>query len=115
MKKIERLRVLGKYLVSGAVNEADFDMAEWPSCAIGEARDIPSLFNEGFTFDDSGSWPSYNGSIGFYACAEFFGLPYTKARQLFGADNDTNSGNHSTAIQVGKRILRYINRKGKSK
>ena len=115
MKKIERLRVLGKYLVSGAVNEAEFDMGKWPSCAVGEARHIPSLSNEGFTFDESDRWPLYNGSTDFEACAEFFGLPFNKTRELFGADKDTNSGNHSTAIQVGKRILRYLKRKGKSK
>lgn len=79
----KRLQVLCNYLRSGAVDEAEFDMRWWPSCAIGEASRIPTLHNDGLVLDDSNE-PAYNNYLGYSAVAEFFRIPYARVGTVFG-------------------------------
>jgi len=104
MTSKQRLRVLAKYLLSGAVDEERFDMSSWPSCAIGEASRVPSLQKEGLeiTGDDwSGYQPEYNGYSSFEACARFFGITQSQAKDVFGSVA-------RPAVKVGHQLLKFL-------
>lgn len=101
-----RLQVLANYLVSGAVDEDQFDMNDWPSCAIGEGTRIPSLSKEGLGLTRK-PWPEpeYRGKTGIDACASFFRVPYTAADRIFGM-----RFTKKTAVGVGRQIMSYLRR-----
>lgn len=95
----QRLKVLANYLMSGAVDEDEFNMENWPSCAIGEGTRIPSLSKEGLDicYDE----PIYNGETGFEACASFFSMPLKKAEHFFRPDQ-------RSPFTVGRQLLAYL-------
>jgi hypothetical protein len=103
----QRLRVLARYLTSGAVDDNEFTMRQWPQCAIGEASRLPSLEKEGLVLetDSQGALvPMYGGGSCYSACARFFSIPYSKAKQFFGPTE-------RSAVTVGRALLRYLKRK----
>lgn len=83
MRPAKRLRVLYNYLMSGAIDETQFDMEEWPHCAIGEAAEIPTLSRDGLQIDCFDE-PEYMGLKAYDAVAKFFGIPLVKAETIFG-------------------------------
>ena len=100
MKGTTRLRILARYLSSGAVDEDEFDMGRWQSCAIGEAvNHVPALDNEGLELEDCR--PVYNRWDGYEALEFYFSIPLRVAERLFGP-------RRFTAITVGRRIERYL-------
>lgn len=99
-----RLKVLANYLLSGAVDDEKFDMGDWAHCAIGEGANLPSLEKDGLALvenNDGDLAPEYNGSRAYEACAEFFAIPYDKARAFFGPTK-------RSAARVGRQLLRYL-------
>lgn len=102
----QRLKVLGNYLLSGAVDEDEFDMNRWSKCAIGEGSRLASLKKEGLALelDEDGSpVPAYNGETNFEACASFFRIPYRQAETFF-------DGLPRSAATVGRQLLNYVRR-----
>lgn len=102
----QRLKVLANYLLSGAVNDYEFNMHEWPRCAIGEGSRIPSLQKEGLHLTcESYPEPEYRGKRGVSACALFFRIPYNAADRFFGSELTA-----TTAVAVGRQLLDYLRR-----
>jgi len=101
----KRLRVLANYLLSGAVDDDEFNMKRWPTCAVGEGTRLPSLAKEGLELGwdcDSKEIPMYEGEKGTSACAKFFDLSYDLAWKFFGPSS-------KRAAAVGRQLLKYLN------
>lgn len=83
------------------------------ACALGAAALHPRFKRQGLKLGGKGGKgyfgepvPTYNGEKGFRAGAEFFGLQYGDAEDLF-----TEGRNNRTPKQVAANILRMMKRK----
>src|SRR5437867_13217270 len=79
----KRLQVLANYLKSGAVDKEQFDMTDWPKCAIGEGSCLPSLAKDGLNMSNYDT-PEYHGWWDYEALEHFFHIPLAIAEKLFG-------------------------------
>ena len=87
-----------------AMQDDDFNMSRWDSCALGVAGSDPWCQAQGFDLVGR-SAPCFDGYIGYQAAARFFGISVSDARWLFGG---AGYGHVPSPREVACRLRSYL-------